>query len=257
MAYAEYGDPDGIVVLCLHGTPGTRHVFSLADASARKRGLHLIAPNRAGIGDSDDRPDHSIGGHVEDFIALLDYLEVKKFSVLGFSGGGPYAVEVARKVGHRLRAMALVSAHALGGDVGPGHLALMKLANSSILIARCLFVAATFAATAMPRFAGAIVGLGISQSDRKVMKNPEIRRCLAKGMAGTLWSGRSTAYEARNFYRAPTLPSIELSAPVRIWHGVDDKSHCTESCATLFAHVSRFLSEHHPGCWTSVGASRL
>lgn len=223
LTYSEYGDPDGIVVLSLHGTPGTRHIFSLADALARKRGLRLIAPDRAGIGGSDDRPDHSIRGHVEDSVTLLDHLGAEEFAVLGFSGGGPYAVEVAREAGHRVQAMALVSAHALGVDLGPGNQALMKLADTNILVARCLFVAVTSAAAAMPRFVGAIAGLGVSRNDRKIMKTPEIRRCLAKGMAGALWSGRSTAYEARNFYRESFPSSIELDAPVRIWHGMDDK----------------------------------
>ena len=223
LAYAEYGDPDGAVVLCLHGTSGTRHLFSLVDASARDHGLRLIAPDRAGIGDSDDRPNHSIGGHVDDFVALADHLEAEKFAVLGFSGGGPYAVEVARKVAHRVRAVALVSAYVLGLSAGPGHQALMKLADANILIARWLFVALTCAAAGMPRLVGAVLSLGINSSDRQTMKDPEILRCLAKGMAGVLWSGRSTAYEARNFYRERAPSLIELDAPVRIWHGMEDK----------------------------------
>ena len=223
LAYAEYGDPDGIAVLGLHGTPGTRHIFSLGDTSARKYGLRVIAPNRAGIGDSDDRSDHSIAGHVEDALALLDHLGIKEFAALGFSGGGPYTAEVARQVPHRIRALALVSAHVQGVQPGPGHRILMKLANVSIPAARLMFLAIALPAVTVPNFSRLLIGPGLNHSDRQTMKDREIRRCLTKGIAGVLWSGRATALEARNFYRERPLSPIALDAPVRIWHGAEDK----------------------------------
>lgn len=223
LAYAEYGDPGGIPVLGIHGTPGTRHIFSLGDASARKHGLCVIAPNRAGMGDSDDRPDHSIAGHIEDAVALMDHLGVEKFAVLGFSGGGPYTAEVARQVPQRVLALTLVSAHALGTPPGPGHRALMKLADASIPVAQLMFLAIAFPAATVPNFSRLLIGPGLNRSDRQTMKNREVRRCLTKGIAGVLWTGRATALEARNFYREKPPLSIALDAPVRIWHGEEDK----------------------------------
>ncbi|MCY4610555.1 MAG: hypothetical protein OXC38_02440 [Gammaproteobacteria bacterium] len=55
------------------------------------------------------------------------------------------------------------------------------------------------------------------------MKDREIRRCLTQGIAGVLWSGRATACEARNFYREGPPAPIALDAPVRIWHGAEDR----------------------------------
>ncbi|MCY3852183.1 MAG: alpha/beta fold hydrolase [Gammaproteobacteria bacterium] len=223
LAYAEYGDSDGIAVLGLHGTPGTRHIFSLGDTSARKHGLRLIAPDRAGVGGSDDCPDHSLAGHIEDAVALLDHLGVEKFAVLGFSGGGPYAAEVARQESHRIRALTLVSAHVQGVQPGPGHRILMKLANVSIPVARLVFLAIAIPAVAAPNFSRFLIGPGLNRSDRQALKDREIRRCLTKGIAGVLWSGRATALEARNFYRERPSSPIALDVPVRIWHGAEDK----------------------------------
>lgn len=236
LAYAEYGDPDGIAVLGLHGTPGTRHIFSLGDASARKHGLRIIAPDRAGVGDSDDRPDHSIAGHIEDAVVLLDHLGVEKFGVLGFSGGGPYAVEVARQVSHRIRALTLVSAHVQGVQPGPGHRTLMKLANVSIPVARLMFLAIAIPAVAVPNFSRFLIGPGLNRSDRQALRNQEIRRCLTKGIAGVLWSGRATALEARNFYRERPSSPITLDAPVRIWHGAEDKVIVPEA-ASIYSRM--------------------
>ena len=241
LAYAEYGDPGGIEVLGLHGTPGTRHIFSLADASAREHGLRLIAPDRAGIGDSEDCTEHSIAGHAGDSIALINYLGAEEFAVLGFSGGGPYAAEVARQAGSRVRAMALVSAHVLGLPPRPVHYALMKLADASIPLARSLFVAIACVAVGVPFFSRSLVGLGLDRSDRRIMEDREVCRCLTKGIGGALWGGRATACEARNFYREPPPSSIALDASVRIWHGAEDKLIKPEAArhySRMFPHSS-------------------
>lgn len=244
LAYAEYGDPDGIPVLGLHGTPGTRHIFSLGDASARKYGLRIIAPDRAGVGDSDDRPDHSLAGHVEDAVALLDHLGTEKFAVLGFSGGGPYAAEVARQVPHRIRALTLVSAHALSTPPGPGHRVLMKLANVSIPMARLMFLAIAVPAVAVPNFSRFLIGPGLNRSDRQTLRNREIRRCLTKGIAGVLWSGRATAFEARNFHREHPLPPMALDVRIRIWHGAEDK--------VIVPKAAFLYSRMFPGSFLSI-----
>ncbi len=39
LGYAEYGDPQGIPLLALHGTPGSRFMFALGDEPARDKGL--------------------------------------------------------------------------------------------------------------------------------------------------------------------------------------------------------------------------
>ena len=175
------------------------------------------------MGDSDDCPDHSIAGHIEDAVALLDHLGIEKFAVLGFSGGGPYAAEVARQVPHRVQALTLVSAHALSAPLGPGHRVLMRLANVSIPVARLMFLAIAIPAVAAPNFSRFLIGPGLNRSDRQALKNREIRQCLTKGIAGVLWSGRATAFEARNFCRERPLPPMALDVPVRIWHGAEDK----------------------------------
>jgi pimeloyl-ACP methyl ester carboxylesterase len=35
IGYAEYGDPEGLPVFALHGTPGSRSMFALSDRLAR------------------------------------------------------------------------------------------------------------------------------------------------------------------------------------------------------------------------------
>ena len=222
LAYAEYGDPAGVPVVCLHGSPGTRHLFSLADASACGLGLRLIAPDRAGIGGSDDCPGQNIGGHVEDVEVLLDSLGERKFAVLGLSGGGPYAVEIIRRMPDRVSALALVSAYAPGVHTGPAQRSLLGLSRLSVSMLRWLSVMIACGAVAMPLFARVMMSLGANRADRQALRDRKIRQCLHKGMQGVLRSGRGTAREVRNFslHRLPL--EIKAVAPVRIWHGTED-----------------------------------
>ena len=113
VGYAEYGDPGGLPVLALHGTPGSRLMFALADADARDRGLRLIAPERPGYGLSDYRSCASLLDHAADLAALADALGIGQFALIGVSGGGPYALAAAAAMPGRVVLLALV------GPVGP------------------------------------------------------------------------------------------------------------------------------------------
>jgi pimeloyl-ACP methyl ester carboxylesterase len=95
LAYATYGDPDGRPVLVHHGSPGSRLVGQLLDGAARERGLRLVAPDRPGFGRSTHDPDRTIPDWPGDAAAVLDALGIERASVVGFSGGGPFALAVA------------------------------------------------------------------------------------------------------------------------------------------------------------------
>ena len=78
-------------MLALHGTPGSRLMFALADRAARDRGIRLIAPERPGYGLSDYRRSETLAQIAEDLSAVADDYGLGRFAVIGVSGGGPYA----------------------------------------------------------------------------------------------------------------------------------------------------------------------
>ncbi len=95
IGYAEYGDPDGLPVIALHGTPGSRFMFALTDEGARARGLRVIAPERPGYGRSDFHRFETLADTASDVEALADALGLDRFALMGMSGGGPHAVAAA------------------------------------------------------------------------------------------------------------------------------------------------------------------
>ncbi|MCG8093020.1 MAG: alpha/beta hydrolase, partial [Candidatus Thiodiazotropha endolucinida] len=92
LAYAEYGDPEGVPAIYLHGFPGSRLEARLFDLPARQHGLRVIAPDRNGLGLSDPKPGRRLIEWAVDVEALADNLKLERFFLIGISGGGPYAL---------------------------------------------------------------------------------------------------------------------------------------------------------------------
>jgi pimeloyl-ACP methyl ester carboxylesterase len=106
---AEWGDPDGRPVFLLHGMPGSRRMCPDATVTAAAR-VRLIAPDRPGYGGSDPAPGRTVADGAADVAELATQLGVDRFSVVGWSSGGPYALAVAALHPDRVEAVALVAA---------------------------------------------------------------------------------------------------------------------------------------------------
>jgi pimeloyl-ACP methyl ester carboxylesterase len=91
----EYGDPGGRPVFALHGTPSCGAGFDWADEPARARGLRLLAPDRPRIGKSSGPALETVDDYRGRIESLASALDLDRFAVLGYSGGGPYAVACA------------------------------------------------------------------------------------------------------------------------------------------------------------------
>ena len=69
----------------------------------------LLLPTRPGMGQSDFQPDRGFSDWVKDLVCLADALGLDKFSILGVSGGGGYAIACAALIPERLHAAVIVS----------------------------------------------------------------------------------------------------------------------------------------------------
>jgi pimeloyl-ACP methyl ester carboxylesterase len=103
VGYALYGDPHGFPVLNCHGGLLSRNDVAPVHADACRLGTRIISIDRPGVALSDRNPGHSLTGWVaDDVVSVLAMLEVERFSVMGWSLGGQYAVAVAHVLPERV-----------------------------------------------------------------------------------------------------------------------------------------------------------
>jgi len=103
LAYEEIGDPSGVPIFALHGTPGCRLSGRHPDPSrVSAAGLRLVSYDRPGYGRSSRHPGRRIVDCVADVAAIADELEIGRFAVRGGSGGGPHALAVGARLPERV-----------------------------------------------------------------------------------------------------------------------------------------------------------
>lgn len=98
LGYAEYGAPTGYPLIYLHGFPSSRLEGSVLHKAALKRNIRVLAPDRPGFGLSTYDPAYTITGYVKDVRDFARQLGINRYAVVGFSGGGPYALACAREI---------------------------------------------------------------------------------------------------------------------------------------------------------------
>lgn len=113
IAFSEIDGAEPAVIL-LHGLTGHRDDFTpmLPELAEATGGLRVIAPDLRGHGDSTHSGDpgsFSFDRCVEDVIALLDGLGIKRCHLLGHSFGGMVAVRFALAHPDRLASLVLMS----------------------------------------------------------------------------------------------------------------------------------------------------
>jgi pimeloyl-ACP methyl ester carboxylesterase len=95
LAFDDVGDPSGAPVLYLHGFPDSRLSRHPDDHLAAAAGVRLLSVDRPGFGASDPSPAADYAELAADVLALPSALGLHRFSVLGWSSGGPLALALA------------------------------------------------------------------------------------------------------------------------------------------------------------------
>lgn len=118
LAVREAGDPDGVPVFTLHGTPGSNLIYPRDARDAEERGIRLIAHDRPGYGGSTRQEGRTIADSARDLETIADALGLDRVCVWGISGGGAPALAAAALLPDRVAAAAALAAVAPLGAEG-------------------------------------------------------------------------------------------------------------------------------------------
>lgn len=231
LGYAEYGAAEGRPVFYFHGFPGSRLEAVLADGAAARLGIRLLALDRPGYGRSDDLPGRRLGDWPADVAALADALELKRFGLLGVSGGAPFALACAAAFPERVKLLSLVCPL---GPLGEPELTRQlpwplrsALAMSQRfpgffrwLGGRLLRLACRYP----EGFLRALL-LGASPVDRAIFQDVGIFSAMVQSLREALsQKGRGVIADMAIYHGAWGFPLPGLDLPVRLWHGSADRT---------------------------------
>ena len=224
---AEYGDPNGLPVLALHGTPGSRLMFALADKAAQDRSIRLIAPERPGYGLSDYRPFTSLAQIAEDLGAVADAYGLDRFAIIGISGGAPFAVAAAASMPDRISLLALVCPV---GEMVDGQLRLSRFQRFLFRrlarrpwATRLFFRRLRTMVFRSPESAYRWLMARVRAPDRELLARREVRTSLLAAMGEGLRPGVDGAAQDLRLYCAPWgLRLADIDVPAVVWQGSDD-----------------------------------
>jgi len=247
VGFLACGDASGWPVFYCHGFPGSRLEVLLADRIAAQKGIRLIGVDRPGYGLSDDCPGHSLGDWADDVAELADRLGIARFSVLGASGGGPYAVACACRLRDRLLAVGIVCGLApitvrgtLRGMTGFNRFGL-RLAAAAPLLVKPFFLPIAALLKHRPQWVLSSIARRAGQPDRRVLSRPEIRETMCGSFREAMRMGLFGAVRDAVLYsRAWGLHLSEVTLPVNLWHGEKDR--------IVPPAMGRWLAASIPGC---------
>lgn len=240
LGYRVFGDPNGWPVIALHGTPGSRFKYSGSHDAAAAMGLRLISVDRWGYGLSSLRRHGTLADFGDDIGELADRLGLDQFQVTGVSGGGPFAVAVAARLGPRVTALALVSpVGILCGPAGQTWLAPFHTVCFRVLPRVPGVIPAAFhlfrgALAVAPESTMALVLSRAPEIDRRAIAHPETLRRLTDAFRSGLSAGVSGAGADMGLFRKPwNLDLNAITAPARIWIGLEDRNVPLAAVAVL------------------------
>ncbi len=228
----EYGDPRGHPAFFFHGLIGSHHQASYVAGEAKRTGLRIIAPNRPGVGISEFTLRTSPLDAVADVEDLARALGLDDFSVIGISGGTPYALAVLHRLRDRVRTVTVISGM---GPMG------MRSALTGMELRRRAFleIGTRFPRLALRAFQKAAAGFqespeGLldrlirtwSAADQKVFTRKDVYDLFLRDLHQVFTEGNGAvglSHELSMYrYRGFPLADLPREKRITLWHGLED-----------------------------------
>lgn len=260
LAYVTYGDADGYPVLFCHGTPGSHVIAQLLATPARERGVRLIAPDRPGIGNSEDAPV-TLAEWPDDATHLLSHLDIDTAGAVGFSGGGPFALAC-----HRLPEIQRI---ALLGSSGPPSVGATGRVQQFVgtlsrhapwALGRLFRLQRWFAVRRDPSYAVGFLAEETPETD--ALTADEVARVVRADMLTAMARGPSAIIREQGLLSESWPFALEdVSVPVTVFQGQSDANVAPSTGKALARRLPEasleLVDSDHLGTLTTAGEDAL
>jgi pimeloyl-ACP methyl ester carboxylesterase len=230
LAYCVYGDPAGDPVFYNHSGPGSRLQGELFHEQARQHGLRLIAVDRPGQGRSDYSPGYRLLDFPRDLKALANALDLERFGVLGWSGGGPPTVACVADMPERLDFAIVIGSYTNLGAFPQGIELLpradrtaLRLGQASPLLLRLFFKLLQWYVRLAPQAYARWVQRNGNATDQALLEDVYARRLLVRDAQEALQRGvAGVSQEAQLQYQDWGFSLAQVGVRLHVFHGTED-----------------------------------
>lgn len=228
LGFAQYGRPDGFVVINAHGGLACRLDVAAAASVAEETGVHLLSPDRPGSGLSDPAPNGTVLDWARDISELTDQLGVDRFAVMGWSMGGQYAAAVGYAMRSRVTRVAIIAGALPLAERGVfAQLPTMdrvftRLSQRVPWIAQPCFATMALAARCAPATYGRLAARDLGHADGAVLRAVGFDT-FSRMSREALRRPAGVVEEYRAWVRPWGFAPEDLEVPVDVWAGTDDE----------------------------------
>ena len=254
LGFAEYGSPEGDVLVYCQGYPGSRLEAAALSGHAAEAHVRLLSLDRPGFGHSSFQEGRSLLDWPHDLVAVTERLGIDRFAVMGISGGAPYALACAQQIPERLLTCGIVSAiapvklDATGMD-WQNRIVVFLVNRTPGLFAFLLGATArSFRDEQRAREAMTKAVRRMGQPDREAI--------LAQGLVDVLAASAREAYrqgaqgavsEARLYARDWGFQLEDIAfQPLYLWHGARDTFAPLERGRAVAGKLARCQATYYP-----------
>jgi len=233
LSFMSLGDSNGAPVMYFHGTPSSAaeaRLFGTSDDIAR-HGLHLIAIDRPGSAASTFYRGRRILDWASDVGEVADKLGLDRFSVLGYSGGGPYALACAYAIGDRLTSVTTVSGTGpfdvpgATDAIAPDSWRFMQLARARPFASRAVSGVMGLMARWAPQRMIAQAMRALPDPDAAVLREPDLAAAFVRMVYETTHgSPRGAQHDTALMISPWGFDPAAITGRVTVWHGTEDRN---------------------------------
>lgn len=256
MGFNEYGVENGKPLFYFHGSPSARNEFNLFgnEAILEKLNVKLIAPDRPGSGFSDFQNNRHFLDWPKDVVALANHLELEKFSILGYSGGGPYAAVCSYAIPNRIGKVGIVSGTApftephLTDGINLNSLQFMELSYQKPWLSRTILRMMKLITYLAPGKMIANAMASLPEPDQLTVAIPEVKNGFIAMLQEALRHGpRGASYDTRLMVSAWDFDPSQIIIPVHLWHGEADQNAPVVMGRFMEKVIPQSIGKFYPG----------
>lgn len=252
LGFSQYGDLGGKPIFYFHGWPASRLSAEIYDDMAKKLHIRIISTDRPGFGLSEYKRDRTLLDWPDDVVELAKKLKIKKFAVMGVSGGGPYAAVCAYKIPQRLTKLGIVVGlspvygdHALDGMMWISKIGWANFGKYPLLRTFSSFF----------RFLNLRYGLHLGLhrflwggADKKLFKNAVLRRREQESSGEAFRQGYKGPELDLKLYTTDWKFNLkDIRAKVFLWYGGADENVSLNMGKYYASQISKSKLKIYPG----------